>query len=106
MPSRISRYLHGTDPSEQARLARLNDLINRRSLAEIGLCGGERILEVGSGLGQFARDMARRAGPPAGSLGTSAGPPRTRGPAGPGGPQVLPAAADSRGAAARQWPLP
>ena len=69
MPSRMSRYLHGTDPPEQARLARLNDLINRRSLMELGLSGGERILEVGSGLGQFARDMARRAGPAARVLG-------------------------------------
>jgi len=79
MPSRISRYLHGTDPSEQARLARLNDLINRRSLAEIGLCGGERILEVGSGLGQFARDMARRAGPAARVLGIERSPSQIRG---------------------------
>ncbi len=63
MPSRRSRYLHGTDPREQARLTRLNDLINRRSLSELALLGGERVLEVGSGLGQFARDMARLAGP-------------------------------------------
>ncbi len=58
-----SRYLHGTEPLEQRRLSRLNDLINRASLRELGLRGGERILEVGSGLGQFARAMARAAGP-------------------------------------------
>jgi len=58
-----SRYLHGTSPIEQRRLSRLNDLINRASLGELGLVGGERILEVGSGLGQFARSMARAAGP-------------------------------------------
>ena len=79
MPSIVSRYLHGTDPPEQARLARLNDLINRRSLAEIGLSGGERILEVGSGLGQFARDMARRAGPAARVLGIERSPEQIRG---------------------------
>jgi len=28
-----SHDLHGTDPGEQARLSRLNDLINGRSLA-------------------------------------------------------------------------
>src|SRR5439155_4183436 len=79
MAPRVSRYLHGTDPPEQARLARLNDLINRRSLAEIGLSGGERILEVGSGLGQFAREMARRAGPAARVLGIERSPAQIRG---------------------------
>lgn len=63
MPAARSRYLHGTDPREQARLARLNALINRRSLRELDLRGGERILEVGSGLGQMALAMARLAGP-------------------------------------------
>jgi len=63
MKSGGSRYLHGTAPAEQRRLSRLNDLINRASLRELGLAGGERILEVGSGLGQFARQMARAAGP-------------------------------------------
>ncbi len=58
-----SRYLHGTAPVEQRRLSRLNELINRAALRELGLAGGERILEVGSGLGQFARRMARAAGP-------------------------------------------
>src|SRR5258707_14471667 len=63
MPRAPSRFLHGTDPREQRRLSRLNDLINRASLAELGLREGDRVLEVGSGLGQFARAMARRAGP-------------------------------------------
>jgi len=58
-----SRYLHGTARSEQRRLAALNDLMNARSLAALRLRGGERILELGSGLGQFARAMARTAGP-------------------------------------------
>jgi SAM-dependent methyltransferase len=62
-PPASLRYLHGTSPREQRRLSLLNDLINRGSLAELGLRGGERILEVGSGLGQFARAMARAAGP-------------------------------------------
>jgi len=64
-----SHYLHGTRPHEQKRLARLNTLINRASLRELAPAGARRILEVGSGLGQFARDMARSAGPGARVLG-------------------------------------
>src|SRR5436309_15683962 len=74
-----SRYLHGTEPLEQRRLSRLNDLINRASLAELGLRGGERILEVGSGLGQFARAMARLAGPSGHVLGIERSPEQLRG---------------------------
>jgi SAM-dependent methyltransferase len=59
----VSHYLHGTDPEEQARLSLLNDLLNARSLGELNLGGGERVLDVGSGLGQLTRAMARAAGP-------------------------------------------
>jgi len=55
-------YIHGTDPEEQARLALMNDLINAPSLAEMRLRGGERVLEMASGLGVMARAMARAAG--------------------------------------------
>src|SRR5207248_2834142 len=58
-----SSYIHGTTPDEQQRLSRLNDLINAGSLRELGLRGGERLLDVGSGLGQLTRAMARAAGP-------------------------------------------
>jgi SAM-dependent methyltransferase len=57
-----SHYIHGTTPDEQARLSRLNDLLNSRCVAEMHLRGGERILDVGSGLGQLTRAMARAAG--------------------------------------------
>jgi SAM-dependent methyltransferase len=57
-----SRYLHGTSPREQRRLALLNDLVNEGSLRELSLRGGEKVLEMGSGLGQFARALARQAG--------------------------------------------
>src|SRR6266581_7370591 len=57
-----SRYLHGTAPEEQRRLARLNELLNEASLREMQLRGGEKILEVGSGLGQFARLMRKAVG--------------------------------------------
>jgi ubiquinone/menaquinone biosynthesis C-methylase UbiE len=57
-----SEYLHGTFPEEQQRLSRLNDILNDASLAELRLGGGERILDLGSGLAQLTRLMARRAG--------------------------------------------
>jgi SAM-dependent methyltransferase len=41
----------------------MNDLLNRRCLDELRLAGGERILDLGCGLGLFARAMARAAGP-------------------------------------------
>src|SRR5438552_1998776 len=60
-PARSS-YIHGTTEEEQRRLAKLNDLINEASLKELALRGGENILDVGSGLGQFTRLLARTAG--------------------------------------------
>jgi ubiquinone/menaquinone biosynthesis C-methylase UbiE len=57
-----SQYLHGSDPEEQARLSLLNDLLNRRCLDQLNLQGGEKILDVACGLGQFSRLMARTAG--------------------------------------------
>ncbi|HKB71364.1 MAG TPA: methyltransferase domain-containing protein [Thermoanaerobaculia bacterium] len=55
-------YIHGTSAEEQERLARLNALLNRASLDALGLTGGERILDVGSGLGQFTRAMGKATG--------------------------------------------
>jgi SAM-dependent methyltransferase len=59
---RLTTYIHGSAPTEQRRLSRLNDLLNDASLRELGLCGGELILDVGSGLAQFTRAMAKAAG--------------------------------------------
>lgn len=53
-------YIHGTTPKEQQRLTILNRTINDRALTEMNLRGDERILDVGSGLGQFSRAMARK----------------------------------------------
>src|SRR3989441_4830934 len=58
-----SHYLHGTCPHEQQRLAKLNDILNEASLREIELKGGEKILDVGCGLAQLTRALARKAGP-------------------------------------------
>jgi len=56
-------YVHGTTPEEQRRLSRLNALLNAGSLEAMALQGGEKILDVGSGLGQFTRILARKVGP-------------------------------------------
>lgn len=59
----MSKYIHGTSPEEQERLTLLNKvLLNDACLSELSLRGGEKILDVGSGLGQFSRAMARAAG--------------------------------------------
>jgi SAM-dependent methyltransferase len=53
-------YIHGTSPEEQRRLSLMNDvLLNPPSLREMHLRGDERIVDFGSGLGQFTRAMAR-----------------------------------------------
>ena len=57
-----SRYVHGTHPEEQRRLADLNALLNEGSLAALAPRRGERALDVGSGLGQLARGLARATG--------------------------------------------
>ena len=57
-----SQYLHGTEPDEQRRLSLLNDILNESSLRELNLRGGESVLDVGCGLAQFTRAMAREAG--------------------------------------------
>lgn len=63
MSENRSHYVHGTDPEEQQRLSRLNDLLNEGSLREMALAGGERILDLGCGTGQLTLRMAATAGP-------------------------------------------
>ncbi|MEA2554652.1 MAG: hypothetical protein QOJ65_2828 [Fimbriimonadaceae bacterium] len=59
MAAEESTYIHGTQPEEQRRLSAMNETINESFLRELNLQGGECILDVGSGLGQFSRAMAR-----------------------------------------------
>src|SRR5436309_6817628 len=55
-----SKYIHGTSEDEQKRLSLMNDvLLNREELPQLHLRGDERIIDFGSGLGQFSRAMAR-----------------------------------------------
>lgn len=58
-PDLAAAYIHGTAKDEQARLTELNRLINDRCLAALHLVPGQSILDVGSGLGQMSRAMAR-----------------------------------------------
>ena len=54
----VDSYVHGTHPAEQVRLTRLNTLLNEGSLRELAARPGERMLDVGAGLGQLARAVA------------------------------------------------
>lgn len=54
-------YIHGTEPGEQQRLAALNGLTNRAFIEFLDIRPGMQILEVGSGLGLLAADVASEA---------------------------------------------
>jgi SAM-dependent methyltransferase len=57
-----SRYIHGTAKEEQARLSRLNQLLNEAALREMNIRRGDLIVDFGCGLAQLTRAMARAAG--------------------------------------------
>jgi SAM-dependent methyltransferase len=59
-------YIHGTAPAEQERLALLNRITNPPFIAFLNLRGDERVLEIGSGLGILAAEVAKAA--PRGSV--------------------------------------
>ena len=62
LPAVTSRYIHGTDPAEQARLSLLNDLLNEACVRAAAPRPGEALLDVGAGLGQLTRALARPTG--------------------------------------------
>jgi ubiquinone/menaquinone biosynthesis C-methylase UbiE len=53
-------YIHGTEASEQARLALLNRLTNKPFIKFLELDERASVLEVGSGLGILAREVSER----------------------------------------------
>ncbi|MCP5073513.1 MAG: methyltransferase domain-containing protein [Rhodobacteraceae bacterium] len=60
--SESSEYIHGSSPEEQHRLSLLNDILNESCLRELNLQQGDKVLDLGSGLGQFTRLIARTVG--------------------------------------------
>lgn len=54
-------YIHGTEPSEQERLAGLNRITNAAFVRFLDVQPRSRVLEVGSGLGILANDVAASA---------------------------------------------
>jgi cyclopropane fatty-acyl-phospholipid synthase-like methyltransferase len=58
-------YIHGYSREEQERLTLMQQLVNEAELQVLDLAGAERILDVGAGLGQMVRALARAAGPSA-----------------------------------------
>ncbi|MEM7193629.1 MAG: methyltransferase domain-containing protein [Pseudomonadota bacterium] len=55
-------YIHGNSQQEQHRLSLINDLLNKACLRELNIQPGDKILDVGCGLGQFSRLMAKTVG--------------------------------------------
>jgi SAM-dependent methyltransferase len=54
-------YIHGTDPGEQERLAALNRMTNDAFVRFLSIPPRARVLDVGSGLGILAADVASAA---------------------------------------------
>jgi SAM-dependent methyltransferase len=54
-------YIHGTEPDEQRRLAVLNRMTNEAFVRFLDIGPGTRVLEVGSGLGILAAEVASAA---------------------------------------------
>lgn len=61
--AKTSHYIHGATPEEQERLSKLNEILNESYLRKMGLRKGQSILDVGSGLGNLTRMMARQVAP-------------------------------------------
>ena len=53
-------YIHGFEKEEQDRLALMNTLLNDKCLSKLKMNGTEHVLDIGCGLGQFSRSIARK----------------------------------------------
>jgi len=54
-------YIHGTEPTEQERLAALNRMTNKPFVDFLSIQPDMQVLEVGSGLGLLAAEVASAA---------------------------------------------
>lgn len=61
-PEEEGRYIHGTEREERRRLIQLNELINPRAMRALALEPGDKVLDVGSGLGLLTWEMAAAVG--------------------------------------------
>jgi len=59
----VSGYIHGYSRDEQRRLTLMQSLLNEAELGAFDLTGVRSILDVGAGLGQMTRALARAAMP-------------------------------------------
>lgn len=55
-------YIHGSSAEEQKRLGMLNAILNERCLQQLQIREGIKILDVGSGTGIFASELAKKTG--------------------------------------------
>jgi SAM-dependent methyltransferase len=62
-------YVHGFSPAEMDRLTRMQAIVNDAELAALDLSEVRSVIDVGSGLGQMTRALARALGPGARVLG-------------------------------------
>jgi SAM-dependent methyltransferase len=67
-------YIHGFSAEEQRRLTRMQDILNEAELNALELGGVCSLLDVGAGLGQMTRALARRLGPGARVVGVERDP--------------------------------
>jgi SAM-dependent methyltransferase len=56
-------YIHGYSAAEMRRLTRMQGILNDAELAALDLSGVRSLLDVGAGLGQMTRALARRLEP-------------------------------------------
>ena len=52
-------YIHGFTAEEQDRLTQMQSILNQKQIASMNFVGVSRVLDVGSGLGQMTRAIAR-----------------------------------------------
>jgi SAM-dependent methyltransferase len=57
----VKTYIHGVEPGEQGRLGLLNRLTNKPFVEFLGVRPGMKVVEVGSGLGILAAEVASAA---------------------------------------------